>query len=134
MKVIRKDAILEQEQMENITLEKNILNTIDHPFLVKMDYVFQSEHRIYFLMKFVKGGELFRHFVQVKRFSEDVVVFFGVQVAMAIGHLHENNIIYRDLKPENVLMDEDGKFFSFITLFYLFRIFKSSRFWSCQSD
>jgi serine/threonine protein kinase len=77
MKVIRKDAVLMEKAMESLRLEKDILNRIDHPFLVKMDYVFQSEHRVYFLMKFVKGGELFRHFLQVKRFSEDVVVFFG---------------------------------------------------------
>lgn len=54
--------------MDNIRLEKDILYTIDHPFLVNMEFVFQNEFRIYFLMKFVKGGELFRHLVQVKRF------------------------------------------------------------------
>ena len=55
-------------------------------------------------MKFIKGGELFRHFVQVKRFPEEHVRFFSAQVALALGHLHENKIIYRDLKPENFLM------------------------------
>jgi serum/glucocorticoid-regulated kinase 2 len=61
-------------------------------------------------MKFIKGGELFRHFVQVKRFPEEHVRFFAAQVALALGHLHENKIIYRDLKPENILVSEDGKF------------------------
>mgnify|MGYP002629835196 CR=1 FL=1 len=70
MKCIRKDIIIENEQMENIQLEKDILYTIGHPFLVGMEYVFQNEVRIYFLMHFVKGGELFRHLVQVKRFQE----------------------------------------------------------------
>jgi len=59
-------------------------------------------------MKFIKGGELFRHFVQVKRFPEEHVRFFSAQVALALGHLHENKIIYRDLKPENILVGEDG--------------------------
>ena len=95
--------------MDNIQLEKDILFTIDHPFLVNMEYVFQNEFRIYFLMKFVKGGELFRHLVQVKWFSEETVQFFAAQVALALGHLHSKKILYRDLKPENVLVDSDGK-------------------------
>lgn len=108
MKCIRKDIIIENEQMENIQLEKDILYTIDHPFLVNMEFVFQNEVRIYFLMKFVKGGELFRHLVQVKRFKEDQAKFFAAQVALALGHLHSKKILYRDLKPENVLVGDDG--------------------------
>ena len=77
MKCIRKDIILENEQMDNIQLEKDILYTIDHPFLVNMEFVFQNDARIYFLMHFVKGGELFRHLVQVKRFQDDQAKFFA---------------------------------------------------------
>ena len=77
MKCIRKDIILENEQMENIQLEKDILRSIDHPFLVNMEYVFQNQYRIYFLMKFVKGGELFRHLVEVRMFPENQARFFA---------------------------------------------------------
>jgi serum/glucocorticoid-regulated kinase 2 len=110
MKCIRKDLVLENDQMQNLNLEKDILFQIEHPFLVNMEYVFQNEFRIYFLMKFVQGGELFRHLVQVKRFSEEQSRFFAAQVALALGHLHSKKILYRDLKPENVLVDKNGKY------------------------
>ncbi len=108
MKCIRKDIVIDNEQFENIKLEKDILYTIEHPFIVNMDYVFQNEFRIYFLMKFIKGGELFRHLNKVKRFSEDQTRFMIAQIAIALGHLHSKNILYRDLKPENILFNEDG--------------------------
>ncbi len=73
-----------------------------------MDYVFQNEFRIYFIMDFIKGGELFRHLNRMKRFSEEQARFLIAQIALALGHLHKNNILYRDLKPENVLFNEDG--------------------------
>lgn len=80
----------------------------DHPFLVGMRYVFQTEQKIFFVMRFVRGGELFMHLRNVTRFDENRARFYAIQVAMALGHLHSKNIIYRDLKPENILMDEDG--------------------------
>jgi serum/glucocorticoid-regulated kinase 2 len=73
-----------------------------------MHYVFQTEQKIFFVMRFVRGGELFMHLRNSTRFPEERAKFYSAQVAMAIGHLHNKSIIYRDLKPENILLDEDG--------------------------
>ena len=59
-------------------------------------------------MKFIRGGELFQHLRNARKFNEDQTKFYILNVAIALGYLHKNKIVYRDLKPENILMDEDG--------------------------
>mmetsp|Transcript_2060 Transcript_2060/g.2319 ORF Transcript_2060/g.2319 Transcript_2060/m.2319 type:complete len:265 (+) Transcript_2060:799-1593(+) len=73
-----------------------------------MAYIFQTDQKIYFVMNFVRGGELFTHLQTEKRFPEKRVKFYSAQIISAIGYLHEKKIIYRDIKPENILMGEDG--------------------------
>ena len=104
MKSLRKDVILKYDQIESTLLERDILLRANHPFLVGMEYVFQTDQRIFFVMKFVRGGELFMHLRKHQKFSEDRAKFYAATVALALGHLHTQNIIYRDLKPENILM------------------------------
>ena len=108
MKSLRKDVILDYDQVESTMLEKEILLKADHPFLVGMEYVFQTDQKIFFVMKFVRGGELFMHLRRQKQFAEDQAKMYAMTVAMALGHLHSQKIIYRDLKPENILMGEEG--------------------------
>ena len=71
MKVIRKDIVLANEMVDSIHLEKLILEKIDHPFIIRMEYVFTDEARIYFIMDFIEGGELFRHLKKVRRLSQE---------------------------------------------------------------
>ena len=108
MKCIRKDTVLDNDSLESLYLEKEILYEIDHPFIVGMDYVFQNKDRIFFIMQFVEGGELFRHLVKVRRFNEAQAQFMIAQIAISLGHLHKKGIVYRDLKPENVLFNKNG--------------------------
>lgn len=108
IKTMRKDVLIETDQIDATKLERDILLNCNHQFLVGMDYVFQNDLRLYFVMPFVKGGELYTHFLKNKRFPEEVVKFYATQMVMAIGYLHEKNIIHRDLKLENILIDEEG--------------------------
>lgn len=108
MKTIRKDILIKNDQIESTLLEKDILIKVKHPFLISMDYIFQNETKIYFVMKFIKGGELFNTLAKEKRFNESRAKFYATQIILGLGHLHKMNIIYRDIKPENILLNEDG--------------------------
>ena len=77
MKSLRKDVIIDYEQVESTKLEKEILLQADHPFLVGMHYVFQTEQKIFFVMRFVRGGELFMHLRNCTRFPEERTKFYS---------------------------------------------------------
>lgn len=108
MKGLKKDLLIEQEQINNTILEKEILQSITHPFLCGLVFGFQTEERIFFVMPFLSGGELFQHLRKARRFDEEKARFYGAQIGLALDYLHQNGILYRDLKPENVLLDELG--------------------------
>ena len=108
MKVLKKQHIIEKNQLEHTQAEQRILKHVNYPFLVSLRYSFQTGSKIYFVMQFMKGGELFQHLRRVKRFSEEEVRFIIACVTLGIGHLHNKSYIYRDLKPENILFDEQG--------------------------
>lgn len=73
-----------------------------------MEFIFQNEYRIYFVMPFIRGGELYKIYQAKKRFNEKIVKFYSAQIILAIGYLHSKNIIHRDLKLENILVDSNG--------------------------
>ena len=108
MKSIRKDVVLQHESIESLKVEKLILLQVQHPFIISMEQVFSSDTRIYFVMQFVQGGELFKHLSEQRRFAETRVKFYAAQIALALGYLHKSKIYYRDLKPENILIGLDG--------------------------
>ncbi|TNV72827.1 hypothetical protein FGO68_gene15253 [Halteria grandinella] len=97
MKIIRKDLLIDQKKIQQAYVEKEILNTCEHPFIMNLDFVFQNDSRIFFLMKYIEGGDLFHHLQKKRRFKEGVAKFYAAQVLLALGYLHKKRIIYRDI-------------------------------------
>jgi serine/threonine protein kinase len=91
-----------------IITEKRVLERIDHPFIIKLHLTFQTPEKLYMLFDYNNGGELFFHLQKKTRFSEDLVRFYGAQLYLALSYLHFNNVIYRDIKPENIILDNMG--------------------------
>ena len=108
MKSLKKDVLLDEDQVESTLLEKKILQNLNHPFLVEMAFCFQTEERVYFVLPFLRGGELFKQLRLHKYFPENKVKFYASIIGLALEYLHKNGIVYRDIKPENILLDEDG--------------------------
>lgn len=108
VKAIRKDVLIQYDQVDSTLLEKEIMLEVDHKNLCSMDYVFQNDYRLFFVMPFIRGGELYKVMKQRKRFTEDIVKFYAAQLVLGLGYLHQMNIIHRDLKLENILLDQSG--------------------------
>jgi len=108
MKILKKKFIVEQNQVTHTTTERNVMVKLEHPFLTKLRFAFQDDNNLYFVMDFINGGELFHHLRKEKRFSEDRTKFYASEIVSALTYLHNMGIVYRDLKPENVLLGRDG--------------------------
>lgn len=108
MKILVKSHIVKNGQIENTRAEQHILKEIDHPFIVRLRYAFQNSEKLYLIMDYYPGGSMFYHLRKSKRFSEERARMYMAQLLLALMHLHEKQIAYRDLKLENILIDQQG--------------------------
>ena len=109
VKVLEKKMILKKNETAHIMCERNVLlKNLNHPFLVGLRYSFQSHDKLYFVLDYVNGGELFFHLQKDRHFTEPRARFYAAEITSALGYLHSEGIIYRDLKPENILLDREG--------------------------
>ena len=108
MKVINKQLIRDKDYANFIKLEKRLTQSLEHPFILKLHCSFQCQSKLYLLLDFEGGGTLFSHLKRVRRFKLDEVRFYAAELILAIAYLHQNKILYRDLKPENVLINQSG--------------------------
>ncbi|CAF2576090.1 unnamed protein product [Rotaria sp. Silwood2] len=107
MKVLNK-ASLKVRDRQRTKMERDILAQISHPFIVKLHYAYQTQGKVYLVLDFLRGGDLFTRLSKEVMFTERDVQFYLAELALALDHLHSLGIVYRDLKPENILLDSDG--------------------------
>ena len=96
------------KQVDHVKTEKKILEELNHPFIVNLFGAFQDDKNLYLLLEYVIGGEFFSHLRKAGRFPNDTAKFYAAQITLVFEHLHSMMILYRDLKPENLLLDSDG--------------------------
>mmetsp|Transcript_146114 Transcript_146114/g.207076 ORF Transcript_146114/g.207076 Transcript_146114/m.207076 type:complete len:330 (-) Transcript_146114:107-1096(-) len=108
MKMLRKEHVMNRNQVEHTKTERNVLEHVNHPFIVSLHYAFQTPKKLYLVLDYCPGGELFFHLSRAGRFSEGRTRFYISEILLALEYLHSLNIIFRDLKPENVLLDAEG--------------------------
>lgn len=96
--------------VEQTKTERAILESVNrHPFIVKLFYAFQDHEKLYLMLEYAEGGELFTHLAQERMFPEEKASFYMAEMVLALEHLHRNlGVVYRDLKPENCLLDAEG--------------------------
>lgn len=107
-KALRKDVILREKMVQNTKAEKTILQCMNHPYIVKLHYAFQTKERLYLILDLLAGGELFFHLKEAGTFDLERSRLYAAEIASALTHLHSQDIVYRDLKPENIVLDLEG--------------------------
>ena len=110
IKVLKKEFIIENDEVESTKSEKRVFliaNKERHPFLLNLHACFQTETRVYFVMEYISGGDLMLH-IQRGQFGLKRAQFYAAEVCLALKYFHENGVIYRDLKLDNILLTLDG--------------------------
>ncbi|KAI8343230.1 camp-dependent protein kinase 2 [Chlamydoabsidia padenii] len=108
MKVLKKSEVVRLKQVEHTNNEKHILEGVGHPYLINCWGTFQDDSHLFIVSDFVAGGELFSVLRRSHRFPDHVAKFYAGEVLLALEYLHSKDIVYRDLKPENLLLDNQG--------------------------
>ncbi|KAF4662179.1 hypothetical protein FOL47_006380 [Perkinsus chesapeaki] len=108
LKILKKSEVIRLKQIEHVRAERQILEKLSHPFIVNLFATFQDEKRLFMLMEYVNGGELFSHLRKEGRLPNDDAKFYAAEIVLAFEYMHSLDVVYRDLKPENLLIDFEG--------------------------
>ncbi|ETW10275.1 AGC/PKA protein kinase, variant 1 [Aphanomyces invadans] len=108
IKSMWKADVIDRNMLRHVQSEKQAMETLQHPFLVKYFATFQSSDQIHFVLEYVPGGELFKWLHEYHRFYDHEAKFFAAELVLVLAFVHEEGYIYRDLKPENIVLDAHG--------------------------
>uniref|UniRef100_A0A674NLD9 Serine/threonine-protein kinase 32A n=1 Tax=Takifugu rubripes TaxID=31033 RepID=A0A674NLD9_TAKRU len=108
MKYMNKQQCIERDEVRNVFRELEILQEIEHVFLVNLWYSFQDEEDMFMVVDLLLGGDLRYHLQQGVQFSEDAARLYLCEMTLALDYLQSQHIIHRDVKPDNILLDERG--------------------------
>ena len=108
MKTLRKDDVLQRNQVAHVKAERDILAEADNEWVVKLYYSFQDKHNLYFVMEYIPGGDLMNLLIKLGIFEEPLACFYIAELVLAIESVHRMGFIHRDIKPDNILIDKDG--------------------------
>lgn len=110
LKIQKKREIINFKQVEGVIREKNVMTSLNHPFLINLVNAYQDDENLYMLLPLIQGGELYSMLNQSPNnvLPEKDAKFYAAAIMEGLAHMHKRNILYRDLKPENVLIDKDG--------------------------
>ncbi|CAG8610660.1 9214_t:CDS:2 [Funneliformis mosseae] len=107
LKYISKEECIKMEALRNIFRERSMLEELDHPLVCNLRFAFQDDEYMYMVMDLMMGGDL-RFHLNRKTFTEDAIRFWIAELACAIRYLHSKGVVHRDIKPDNVLLDDHG--------------------------
>ncbi|KAJ6255356.1 non-specific serine/threonine protein kinase [Anaeramoeba flamelloides] len=108
MKTLHKSLVADNQQISQTMSERNVLMRVNHPFMIGLKYSFQTLEKLYMVLDYAPGGEVFQHLKNAGRFAQSRACLYSAEIILGLEHLHKMDIIYRDLKPENLLLDEEG--------------------------
>lgn len=114
--------IVESKQVDHVRNEKHILSQIDHPFLVRLQWATHTNSLLYLLLEYLPGGELFQMMRKNEKFDAKTAIFYASEVLLGLDYLHHLDILYRDLKPVNILHRIN-------IVSYIFDIFRKIFYW-----
>ena len=108
MKIIKKSRIKNEKDYQHILEQRKILEQLDHPFITKLNFSFQTDRKLYIITDYIQGGSLLYHIRNLGKFKEEIAKIYLAQIILAIEYLHKKSIIYRSLTPETICLDLNG--------------------------